>query len=34
MPVKGKKMVMLIEQDFEDVEVTEPLKDFKNAGAG
>jgi protease I len=32
MPVKGKKMVMLIEQDFEDVEVTEPLKAFKNAG--
>ncbi len=32
MTVKGKKMAMLIEQDFEDVEVTEPLKAFKNAG--
>jgi protease I len=32
MALKGKKMVMLIEQDFEDVEVTEPLKAFKDAG--
>jgi protease I len=32
MPAKGKKMLMLIEQDFEDVEVTEPLKAFKDAG--
>jgi protease I len=32
MTVQGKKMVMLIEQDFEDVEVTEPLKIFKSAG--
>jgi protease I len=32
MPVKGKKMVMLIEQDFEDVEVSEPMKAFKDAG--
>ncbi len=32
MPVQGKKMVMLIEQDFEDVEVTEPLQAFRDAG--
>lgn len=32
MPARGKKMLMLIEQDFEDVEVTEPLKAFKDAG--
>ena len=32
MAVQGKKMVMLIEQDFEDVEVTEPLDHFKRAG--
>lgn len=32
MAVRGKKLVMLIEQDFEDVEVTEPLKSFKDAG--
>ncbi len=32
MAARGKKLVMLIEQDFEDVEVTEPLKAFKDAG--
>ena len=32
MAAKGKKMVMLIEQDFEDVEVMEPLEAFRNAG--
>jgi protease I len=32
MSVQGKKMLMLIEQDFEDVEVTEPLKAFREAG--
>jgi len=32
MQVRGKKMVMLLEQDFEDIEVTEPLKIFKQAG--
>jgi protease I len=32
MPVKGKKMVMLIEQDFEDVEVADPMKAFRDAG--
>jgi protease I len=32
MAANGKKLVMLIEQDFEDVEVSEPLKAFRNAG--
>jgi protease I len=32
MSVQGKRIVMLIEQDFEDIEVTEPLKIFKEAG--
>lgn len=32
MAVQGKKVAMLIEQDFEDVEVTEPLKIFREAG--
>lgn len=32
MAAQGKKILMLIEQDFEDVEVTEPLKAFKDAG--
>jgi len=32
MAVQNPKMVMLIEQDFEDVEVTGPMKAFKDAG--
>jgi len=32
MQRQNKKMAMLIEQDFEDVEVSEPMKAFKNAG--
>ena len=32
MASRGKKLVMLIEQDFEDVEVTEPMRIFKDAG--
>jgi protease I len=32
MAVKRKKMAMLIEQDFEDIEVTEPLRIFREAG--
>jgi protease I len=32
MAVRGKKMAMLIENDFEDVEVTDPMKAFKDAG--
>jgi protease I len=32
MAVKGKKIAMLIEQDFEDIEVSEPMKHFKEAG--
>jgi protease I len=32
MAVRGKKIAMLIEQDYEDIEVTEPLKIFKDAG--
>ncbi len=32
MAVRGKKMAMLIEQDFEDIEVTEPLRIFREAG--
>ena len=32
MTVQGKKMVMLIEQDFEDVEVTELLRVFRGVG--
>ena len=32
MAARGKKMVMLIEEDFEDVEVMEPLEAFKDAG--
>ena len=32
MAMQGKKMAMLIEQDFEDIEVTEPLRIFREAG--
>jgi protease I len=32
MANKEKKIAMLIEQDFEDVEVTDPLKAFTDAG--
>jgi protease I len=32
MAARGKRIAMLIEQDFEDIEVTEPLKIFKDAG--
>lgn len=32
MPVKGKKIAILIDQDFEDVEVSEPMQHFKDAG--
>jgi protease I len=30
--VQGKKMVMLVENDFEDIEVTEPVRIFREAG--
>ncbi len=33
MGIKGKKIGMLIEQDFEDVEVSKPLEELKKAGA-
>lgn len=32
MAASGKKMVMLIEQDFEDIEVSEPVRMFRSAG--
>jgi len=32
MAARGKKIVMLIEHDFEDVEVTEPMRLLKEAG--
>jgi protease I len=33
MSLKGKRVAILAEQDFEDVELTEPLKAMKGAGA-
>jgi len=33
MSLKGKRVAILAEQDFEDVELTEPLKAMKEAGA-
>jgi len=33
MSLKGKRVAILVEQDFEDVELTEPLKAMKDAGA-
>ena len=33
MTLKGKRIAILVEQDFEDVELTEPLKAMKEAGA-
>ena len=33
MSLKGKRIAILVEQDFEDVELTEPLKAMKEAGA-
>ena len=33
MSLKGKRIAILVEQDFEDVELMEPLKAMKNAGA-
>jgi protease I len=33
MTLKGKRIAILAEQDFEDVELTEPLKAMKEAGA-
>jgi protease I len=33
MSLKGKRVAILVEQDFEDVELTEPLKAMKEAGA-
>jgi protease I len=33
MSLKGKRVAILAEQDFEDVELTEPLKAMKDAGA-
>ncbi|MGD0352974.1 MAG: type 1 glutamine amidotransferase domain-containing protein [Dehalococcoidia bacterium] len=33
MSLKGKRIAILAEQDFEDVELTEPLKAMKEAGA-
>ena len=33
MSLKGKRIAILAEQDFEDVELMEPLKAMKNAGA-
>jgi protease I len=32
MIARNKKMVILIEKDFEDVEVSEPVREFRNAG--
>jgi protease I len=33
MSLKGKRIAILVEQDFEDVELTEPLKAMREAGA-
>ena len=33
MSLKGKRIAILVEQDFEDVELTEPLKAMKEVGA-
>ena len=33
MSLTGKRIAILVEQDFEDVELTEPLKAMKDAGA-
>jgi protease I len=33
MSLKGKRVAILVEQDFEDVELTDPLKAMKEAGA-
>ena len=33
MSLRGKRIAILVEQDFEDVELTEPLKAMKEAGA-
>jgi len=33
MSLKGKRIAILVEQDFEDVELTEPLKAMKESGA-
>jgi protease I len=33
MSLKGRRVAILVEQDFEDVELTEPLKAMKDAGA-
>jgi len=33
MSLKGKRVAILVEQDFEDSELTEPLKAMKEAGA-
>ncbi len=33
MSIKGKRIAILVEQDFEDSELTEPLKAMKEAGA-
>src|SRR3990170_41091 len=33
MSLKGKRIAILAEEDFEDVELTEPLKAMKDAGA-
>ncbi|MBI2868746.1 MAG: type 1 glutamine amidotransferase [Chloroflexi bacterium] len=33
MNLAGKRVAILVEQDFEDVELTEPLKALKEAGA-
>lgn len=33
MGIEGKRIGILVEQDFEDVELTEPLKAMKDAGA-
>jgi len=33
MSLKGKRVAILVEQDFEDAELTEPLKAMKEAGA-
>jgi protease I len=33
MSLKGKRVAILVEQDFEDAELTEPLKAMRDAGA-
>jgi protease I len=33
MSLKGKRVAILVEQDFEDAELTQPLKAMKEAGA-